>query len=91
MKNEEKGKKNYPCLYEAFELGDRVKRIYTDNNGSSKVYKGIILAIEKNNMEVYWDTLDGKYRPKDMNIAFTTCTVEEIFKGNEYYSPIKRD
>ena len=34
-------KERYPCLYDAFELGDRVKRIYRDGNGK-KEYKGII-------------------------------------------------
>ncbi len=83
--------KNYPSLYDAFELGDRVKRVYIDKNGESKEYKGIILAIYDNGMEVYWDTENGKYRPKNMDIAFTNCSVDEIFKGDENHSPIKRE
>ena len=83
--------KNYPSLYDAFELGDRVKRMYKDKNGKDKEYKGIVLAIDKRSIEIYWDTKDGKYRPQDMNIAFTNCPINEIFKGTEEYTPIRRD
>jgi len=57
-KNKEKNKR-YPSLYDAFRLGDRVKRRYKEENGKSKEYMGIILAIDKENIEVYWDTLNG--------------------------------
>jgi len=86
-----KGNKDYPSLYDAFELGDRVKRTYTDKNGKNKIYKGIVLAIEENGIEIYWDTRDGKYRPNNMDIAFSLCKLEEIFKGNNEYSPIEKD
>ena len=85
------GKKDYPSLYDAFELGDRVKRTYRDDNGRNKEYKGIVLAIDDKCIEIYWDTKDGKYRPNDMDIAFTNCPVNEIFQGNEKYSPIEKD
>lgn len=88
---EEKKPKEYPSLYDAFQLGDRVKRIYKDKYGKNKEYKGIVLAIDKKGIEIYWDTKDGKYRPQDMEIAFTNCPVIEIFKGTEEYSPIKKD
>jgi hypothetical protein len=91
-KNEEKGKvKDYPSLYEAFELGDRVKRTYKDRKGREKEYKGIVLAIDENGIEIYWDTRDGKYRPNDMDIAFTNCPIKEIFKGNEKYTPLEKE
>jgi len=83
--------KNYPSLYDAFELGDRVIRIYKDKNGKNREYKGIVLAIDKTSIEIYWDTKDGKYRPQDMNIAFTNCPINEIFSGTDEYSPIKKD
>jgi len=82
---------DYPSLYDAFNLGDRVKRIYTDKKGGPLEYRGIVLAIDNNCLEIYWDTKDGKYRPGDMNIAFTTCPLNEIFNGSEYYTPIKKD
>jgi len=89
-KNKRKEKvENYPSLYNAFDLGDRVKRIYKGKDGK-KEYKGIILAIDEEGMEIYWDTQDGEYRPKGMNIAFTNCPLEEIFSGNNKYSPIKK-
>ena len=82
---------NYPSLYDAFDLGDRVKRIYKDKNGKYKEYKGLVLAIDDNGIEIYWDTRDGKYNPDDMDIAFTNCSINEIFKGNEKYTPIEKD
>jgi len=86
-----KKNKNYPSLYDEFDLGGRVKRIYKDKNGKNKEYKGIILAIDDNGIEIYWDTRDGKYRPNDMDIAFTNCPINEIFRGNEKYTPIEKD
>jgi len=83
--------KNYPQLYDAFELGDRVKRFYKDKNGRNKEYRGIVLAIDKNCIEIYWDTRDGKYRPNDMDIAFTNCPINEIFDGSKEYTPIEKD
>jgi hypothetical protein len=83
--------KKYPSLYEAFELGDRVKRIYKNKNGKKKEYKGIVLAIEESGIEIYWDTLDGKYRPNNMGMAFTSCPIDEIFKGSKEYSPIEKE
>ena len=91
-KNVEKRKdKNYPSVYEVFELGDRVKRTYKDKNGKNKEYKGIVLSIDDKGIEIYWDTRDGKYRPNDMDVAFTNCPVNEIFQGNEKYTPIEKD
>ena len=83
--------KDYPSLYNVFELGDRVERVYINKNGQNKIYKGIILAIDEDNVEIYWDTKDGKYNPEDMEIAFTNCSIAEIFNGNSEYSPIKKD
>ncbi len=91
-KNKEKKKTNeYPSLYDAFELGDRVIRKYKYKNGKNKEYKGIILAIDNNSIEIYWDTLDGKYRPTNMGVAFTNCQIDEIFKGNKEYTPITKE
>ena len=81
---------NYPSLYEYFELGDRVKRIYHDKKGNDTEFKGIILAIEDNAIEIYWDTQDGKYRPDSMEIALTTCKLNEIFEGSDKYTPSKK-
>jgi hypothetical protein len=81
----------YPSLYDVFELGDRVERVYVDKNGQNKIYKGIILAIDNYNVEIYWDTKDGKYNPEGVDTAFTNCPIAEIFKGTSEYSPIKKD
>jgi len=83
-----KKKEEYPSLFDAFELGDRVIRSY---KAGSKEYKGVVLAIDEKGIEIYWDTLNGKYRPNSMDIAFTNCSKNEIFNGNEKFTPIKKD
>jgi hypothetical protein len=85
-----KNNERYPSLYDTFELGDRVKRTCKDGKGKSKIYKGIVLSIDKKGIEVYWDTKNGKYRPNDMDLTFSHCKLEEIFKGNDSYSPIEK-
>lgn len=80
-----------PSLYDAFQLGDRVMRVYLDKFGKKTVYKGIVLKIEKNRMEVYWDNIDGRYQPDEIDISFTDCGIEEIFRGDGDYSPIKKE
>ena len=88
-KNKNGRVEKHPSLYDAFGLGDRVKRVYKSKNGDKEL-KGIILAIDKNGVEIYWDTQDGKYRPKGMNVTFTNCPISEIFSGNDKYSPIRK-
>ena len=91
----ENGEKNngkkFHSLFDTFDLGDRVKRMYKDDYGNIKEYKGVVLAINKDGMKVYWDTEDGKYKPGKIDIAFTHCEIEDIFKGNKVYSPIRKD
>lgn len=89
--NKDIEEEDYPSLYETFDLGNRVKRIYKSKDGKYIEYKGIILAISKNSLEIYWDTVDGKYKPENINLDFTNCQVDEIFKGNKVYSPILKD
>lgn len=91
FKYKEKKNNEYPSLYDAFELGDRVKRTFKDTKGSNRTYKGIVLAIKNDSIEVYWDTKDGSYRPMDMDVAFTQCQIDEIYKGNEKYGPIEKE
>jgi len=85
-----KNKSKYPSLLDAFELGDRVRRSFKDRSGYRE-YKGVVLAIDEKGIEIYWDTMNGKYRPNSMDIAFTNCTKNEIFNGNEKFSPIEKD
>lgn len=90
---EDKQKKSemYPSLYDAFQIGDRVMRVYRDKYGKKTEYKGIVLKIEKEGMEIYWDMEDGKYKPGEMNVSFTHCQVEEIFRGDGDYTAIKKE
>jgi len=87
MKGEKKGSLS---LYDAFKLGQRVMRTYEDKYGKKINYEGIILAIDKDGLEIYWDTLNGKYKPRGLGESFTHCDKEEIYYGNERYSPIKK-
>lgn len=92
MSKNGKDKDSYPSLFDAFCLGDRVRRTYKDKKGSkSQEYRGTILAIANESIEIYWDTLNGKFRPTGMNVTFTECPVYEIFNGNEHYSPIEKE
>ena len=83
---------SFQSLFDSFILGDRVSRKhYNQINGKIDVYKGIIMAIDQDGIEIFWDMLNGKYRPNDMNIDFTYCSKREIFNGLEQFSPIKKD
>ena len=88
---EEKKKEEHPSLYDAFKLGQRVMRTYEDKYGKKAKYAGIVLAIDKKGLEIYWDTFNGKYKPKEVGISFTHCNSEEVYCGNENYGPIKKD
>jgi hypothetical protein len=81
----------YPSLFDVFKLGDRVKRKYKDKNGKTKEYGGIVLAIGENNVEIFWDKINGKYMPKYMDLTFTNCDKKDIFNGNKKYSPIRKE
>jgi len=94
MKHIEKRKresKHYLTLYDTFKPGDRVKRSCMDKYGKSEEYEGIVMSIDKNNMKIFWDTLNRKYRPKEIDENFTNCSVDEIFEGSEKYTPFKRE
>ncbi|RLF39954.1 MAG: hypothetical protein DRN12_06255 [Thermoplasmata archaeon] len=72
-------------IYDVFKPGDRVYRKYIDIDGSNSRYEGIILSLTKDSMEVFWDRVNGKYKPT----GFTKCSMEEIFDGSSGYTPIK--
>lgn len=80
----------YPSLYDIFKPGERVYRMYRDDQGNTVEYEGIILSITDEIMDVYWDTVNGKYNPQGIQKNFTCCAAGEIFDGNAGYTPIKR-
>jgi hypothetical protein len=81
--------KNYPSLYNHFRPGERVTRIRRKDNGKIETYEGIIIALDEERMQIYWDTLDGEYNPEIIKDDFTLCHVDEIFNGTDKYSAIK--
>ena len=87
---EEKGQmRKYPSLFDHFKPGERVVRSIRRDNGTIEVYEGIIMALDNDKMEIYWDTLDGQYSPDAIQNDFTLCCVDEVLDGSNEYSPIK--
>jgi hypothetical protein len=80
----------YPSLYDLFQPGERVKRNIKGDEGRIDEYEGIIMAMDHNQMEVYWDTMNGDYSPDLIDEDFTLCSVDEVLNGNQECSPIKK-
>jgi hypothetical protein len=90
--NKKKSVKNiYPSLFEVYQLGDRVKRTYTNKDGKVEKYSGIILSINTNSLEIYWDTINGRYEPDEIDNIFDNCKLHDVFYGNEKYSQLKKE
>lgn len=89
-KNMENKLKEYPSLYKEFKPGERVIRRCKKESGEIEEYEGIIMAMDPDYMEIYWDTIDGEYNPNMIDDDFTLCDAEEVYDGNQAYSPIKR-
>jgi hypothetical protein len=81
----------YPSLCDIFQLGDRVKRTQTNNKGIEKEYSGIIMEINDDSLEIYWDKINGIYDPKKIDCIFDNCQMNDIFNGNENFTPIKKE
>ena len=82
--------KKYPSLYDKFKPGERVIRHYKKESGEIELYEGIIMAMDNEYMEIYWDTIDGEYNPYQIIDDFTLCDANEVYNGNLEYSPIRR-
>ena len=82
--------KGYPSLYDKFKPGQRVVRQYKKETGELEEYEGIIMAMDTEAMEIYWDTIDGEYSPDQIVDDFTLCDADEVYNGTQEYSPIKR-
>jgi hypothetical protein len=94
IKNNIKNKlkiKKYPSLFDVFQLGDRVKITYSDKNGNLDDYSGIIMGINNDSIDIFWDTLNGKYQPQKIENIFDKLKLNDIFNGNKNYSPIKKE
>ena len=76
-------------LFSYFKPGDRVKRKYNKQHEKSKHYEGIILSMDHDQLEIYWDTLDGIYCPEFIRADFTLCDAQEVLKGNQLFTPVK--
>ena len=83
--------KIHPSLFDIFQLGDRVKRTFSDNEGNLQDYSGIIMAIYNDSIDIFWDTINNKYQPEQMEILFENYKMNEIFNGNKNYSSIKKE
>ena len=83
-------KKPTLSLYRQFKPGNRVKRFYHGETGGTNLYEGIIMTVDHDRLEIYWDKIDGIYCPDHINEDFTMCTFDEIMNGNQEFSPLKQ-
>ena len=73
-----------------FCLGDRVSRIYRDNHNNFVEYEGLVLGINEEGIEICWDKQNNSCKRSSLdNIDFTNCSKDEVFKGNNKFTPIK--
>ena len=80
-----------PSLYTCLKKGERVKRKHIDKSGNIIKYEGIILAIDSDSIHIFWDTCNGKYSPYNLEGNYSKCTIDEIFRGYDEYSPILKN
>ena len=83
-------KNNNLTLFDLFNLGDRVNVKFINNTGEKKKYSGIVMSINKESIEVFWDKINGRYKPEKNNFTFNTFEIDDIINGNENFSPIKK-
>ena len=83
-------KKPTLSLYKHFKPGDRVKRSFQEKKGKTKQYEGIIMAMDHDQLEIYWDKIDGMYCPDLIENDFTMCPFDEVMNGNYEFSPVKQ-
>lgn len=79
----------YPSLFQKFKPGDRVIRNWNGFKGNNEEYEGIIMTMDTDYLEIYWDTKNKTYCPKSIEEDFTKCSIDEVYNGNEEFSPIK--
>ena len=84
-------KNNNTTLFEIFNLGDRLNCIYVNKDGKKDKYSGIVMAISKDNIEVFWDKINGIYKPEKIHFTFNTLEIDEIINGNQEFSKIKKN
>ena len=49
------------------------------------------MAIYTDSIDIYWDSLDGRYQPQKIENIFNNYKLKDIFNGNKNYSPIKKN
>ena len=83
-------KKPTLSLYECFKPGDRVKRTYQGGKGKNQINEGIIMTMDHDQLEIFWDKINGVYCPSLFDDEFTICFLEEVMYGTKKYSPMKQ-
>ena len=84
-------KNNNLTLFDLFNLGDRVNVKFINNIGEKEKYSGIVMSINKESIEVFWDKINGRYKPEKNNFTFNTFDIDDILNGNKNFSPIKKN
>ena len=82
-------KQTYPSLFDTFKPGDRVIRKGNQKKHDRGLYEGIIMSMDIDYLQVYWDKKDGIYSAEPIDERFTTCPIDEVLHGNDEYSSIK--
>jgi hypothetical protein len=49
------------------------------------------MKIYNESINVYWDTINGRYNPQEFGDVFKNLTLKDIFNGNKKYSSIKKE
>jgi hypothetical protein len=83
-------KRSTLSLLRQFKPGDRVKRYYHGEPGSINMYEGIIMTVNHDQLEIYWDKIDGVYCPNLIENDFTICNFDEVRNGNQEFSALKQ-
>ena len=73
----------HSSLYSFFSIGDRVKKKHIDKFGNKYKCEGIVLSVNSDFLQIFWDKCNGKYKPYSMDITFSKCSKYEIFRGDE--------
>ena len=86
---EKKELKSDLSLFEYFKPGDRVKRKTFGKNAVDE-FEGLIMSMDNDHLEIYWDTVNGTYCPGSIEEEFTNCSINEALYGTDDHSPLKQ-
>ncbi len=84
-----KTSKDEYSLYDMFTLGDRVAKIFKDDNGHKLKRSGIIMAVDTDHVTILWDRIQDKYQESE-EILFATYEKNEIIHSELPFEFLKK-